>query len=263
MPGKSSEIKAKAQRWFRFYAESLDDPKVQRLPPHLFKTWVNLLSMACTSGGTIRRDDVAFKLRLSEHDAATQIDELIGFGLLDIQADKTIEPHNWKARQFISDTSNERVRKHRENKKKGACNVTCNENVAPPEQSRAETEITPKPPEGDSADVVQFAKPVMDWRTAFATSDDHDGVEVRNGHLVLVNGTRTHWLTEFGDDESALSNALREAHANVNVGSRKSLKVQVEATLARIVRDMTSRRKNYLAAAAAKAAPKPVKLSRW
>lgn len=29
--------KPEPRRWFRFYAEALDDPKVQRLPPHLFK----------------------------------------------------------------------------------------------------------------------------------------------------------------------------------------------------------------------------------
>jgi hypothetical protein len=120
-------------------------------------------------------------------------------------------------------------------------------------------EPTPKPPQGASTNASQ-----IDWRTAFATKDDHAGIEVtENGDLVLVNGTRQHWLEEFGNDERALGNALREAHAAVNEGSRKSLKVQVEATLARIVRDMTSRQKNYLAAAAAKAEPKRVKLSRW
>lgn len=116
-------------------------------------------------------------------------------------------------------------------------------------------EPTPKPPQGAST---------INWRTAFATKDDHAGIEVtESGDLALVNGTRQHWLEQFGNDERALGNALREAHAAVNEGSRKSLKVQVEATLARIVRDMTSRQKNYLAAAAAKAEPKRVKLSRW
>jgi len=120
-------------------------------------------------------------------------------------------------------------------------------------------EQTPKPPQGASADASQ-----INWRTAFATKDDHAGIDVtETGDLVLVNGTRQHWLEEFGNDNRALGNALREAHAAVNESSRKSLKVQVEATLARIVRDMASRQKNYLAAAAVKAAPKPVKLSRW
>jgi uncharacterized protein YdaU (DUF1376 family) len=135
--------------------------------------------------------------------------------------------------------------------------------IEPKANSLKPKKETPKPPEGASADVIQFAKPVLDWRTAFGTNDDHAGVDLVDGSLVLVNGTRQFWLTEFGNDDRALGNALREAQATVNPGSRKSLKVQVEATLARIVRDMTTRQKNYLAAAAAKAAPKPVKLSRY
>lgn len=116
MPANQSQIKAAPQRWFRFYAETLDDPKVQRLPAHLFKTWVNLLAMACTAGGLINRDDVAFRLRLSEHEAGTQIDELIGLGLLDFLQDGKIEPHNWKGRQFVT-SSADRVAKYREKRR--------------------------------------------------------------------------------------------------------------------------------------------------
>jgi len=43
MPENENDIKAEPRRWFRFYAESVNDPKVQRLPAHLFKTWVNIL----------------------------------------------------------------------------------------------------------------------------------------------------------------------------------------------------------------------------
>jgi uncharacterized protein YdaU (DUF1376 family) len=121
----------------------------------------------------------------------------------------------------------------------------------------------PKPPQGALGEVIEFAKPVTDWRTMFGTSDDHAGIEVRNGDLILVNGTRQHWLEEFSNDERALANALKEAHAAVNPGSRKSLKVQVEARLASIVRDSKARRANALAVAAAREAPKRVKLSRW
>ena len=48
-------------RWFRFYDEALDDPKVQRLAPHLFKTWINLLCLASKEDGTMpSNDDIAF-----------------------------------------------------------------------------------------------------------------------------------------------------------------------------------------------------------
>ena len=53
-------------RWFRFYDEALDDPKVQRLAPHLFKTWINLLCLASKEDGTMpSNDDIAFRLRIS------------------------------------------------------------------------------------------------------------------------------------------------------------------------------------------------------
>lgn len=124
-------------------------------------------------------------------------------------------------------------------------------------------EHTPKPPQGASQEPIQSGKQ-FDWRTAFATSDDHDGIELAHGRLILVNGTRQHWLDQFSGDESDLDNALVEAQAAVNPGSRKSLKVQVEATLARIVRDLKARQRNALAIAAKREQPKkPFKPSRW
>jgi len=118
--------------WFRFYHEALDDPKVQRLPPHLFKTWVNILCVACANGGEIPgMDDLAFLLRLSAHEAQQHVDELIFSGLIDIRQDKRLEPHNWANRQFVSDSSAARVRKHRQAKRE--CNVTPTVTVTPPD----------------------------------------------------------------------------------------------------------------------------------
>lgn len=101
--------------WFRFYTEALDDPKVQRLSPPLFKTWVNLLCVANSHGGKLPPiDDIAFMLRLSSHEAESQLDELILLGLIDIAPDKSRAPHNWSKRQFVSDIAADRVRKYRD-----------------------------------------------------------------------------------------------------------------------------------------------------
>lgn len=137
--------KRKALPWFRFYAEAIDDPKVQRLAPNLFKTWVNLLCIASQSGGILPSiDDIAFRLRMSVHDAEQQISDLILAGLLDI-TESGRSPHNWSGRQFQSDCSTERVKKHRRNKAATLCNVSETASETPPEQSiaehsRAETE---------------------------------------------------------------------------------------------------------------------------
>lgn len=117
-------------RWFRFYDDAINDPKVQRLSPHLFKTWINLLCLASKSGGKLPSDDdVAFLLRSSIQDAAQQVEDLILAGLIDIGPRGERTPHNWSNRQFASDSSAERVRKHRQNKKEKPCNVTRNAKV--------------------------------------------------------------------------------------------------------------------------------------
>lgn len=137
-----------SNRWFRFYNEVLDDPKVQRLSPTLFRAWVNLLCLASASDGKLPSiDDIAFKLRVSVQDAQQHIDELILAGLLDPTTDGLV-PHNWRARQFVSDSSTERVRKHRRNKTETQCNVSETANETPPDtdsESDTDSEAENKP----------------------------------------------------------------------------------------------------------------------
>lgn len=135
-------------RWFRFYTEALDDEKVQLLPPSLFKTWINLLCLAASSGGKIpRASSVSFRLRLSTHDTQQQIDELILAGLIDIGPDGALKPHNWEVRQYVSDTSSDRVRKFRKNNKKRRRNGDETFHGTTPEaetETEAETEADSK-----------------------------------------------------------------------------------------------------------------------
>ena len=71
-------------RWFRFYEGALDDPKVQRLPPPVFKGWVNLLCLASRDKGRLPSlSDIAFALRVTEHEADTLIQALLTAGLID------------------------------------------------------------------------------------------------------------------------------------------------------------------------------------
>ena len=100
--------------WFRFYIEAIDDPKVQKLSPDIFKTWVNLLCLASAGDGVLPGiDDMAFRLRLTEKVATDHVSKLRAQGLLD-EMPSGLCPHNWAARQFVSDVSTERVRKFRE-----------------------------------------------------------------------------------------------------------------------------------------------------
>ena len=128
-------------RWFRFYDEALDDPKVQRLAPNLFKTWVNLLCIASKSDGKLPSDDdLAFKLRISVQDAAQQMQDLILAELIDIGPKGERFPHNWQSRQYASDSSAERMRKHRKNKKENKGDVTGDGAVTLQNQIRTDTD---------------------------------------------------------------------------------------------------------------------------
>lgn len=121
-------------RWFRFYDEALNDRKVQSLSGDLFKAWINLLCLASKSGGAIASiSDAAFALRASEAKAGAIIADLASKGLLDQVDGGYFEPHNWAARQFKSDVSNDRVKRHRERARNAECNVTTTVTVTPPE----------------------------------------------------------------------------------------------------------------------------------
>ncbi len=104
--------------WFRFYAEVLDDPKVQGLSDKIYRTWIGVLCIARRNGGLLpSMKDVAFLLRISEKEAKARISELIGAGLIDRVGDDRetrLSPHNWEIRQYDSDVSTARVRAFRE-----------------------------------------------------------------------------------------------------------------------------------------------------
>lgn len=111
-------------KWFRFYAEALNDRKVQSLPGDLFKAWVNILCLYCNEGAAIDLSSISFALRAGDSKAEAIVDDLLNRGLLDDTAAGLV-PHNWNNRQYKSDVSNERVKRHR----KRPCNVT----VTPPD----------------------------------------------------------------------------------------------------------------------------------
>lgn len=101
-------------RWFRFYDEALDNPKVQNLPPALFKAWVNILCIASKRNGRLGSiDDIAFALRMTVKQAEAAVTGLKAARLID-GAGAVIEPHDWHAMQYSSDSSAERMRRHRQ-----------------------------------------------------------------------------------------------------------------------------------------------------
>ncbi len=99
-------------KWLRLYDDLIDDVKVQRLPPVLFKHWINLLCLANkgeTRGELPPLEDIAFRLRIDEEQAAVVLAELTERGFIDQTPDGALTPHNWTARQRNSDDGASRV----------------------------------------------------------------------------------------------------------------------------------------------------------
>lgn len=119
-------------RWFRFYAEALRNPKVLRLSDKDFRLWIRLLAVASENDGHIAPlEDLKLVLAMRLDHLQGGVDRLISGGLIDALADG-YEPHGWAKFQFKSDTSTERVHKHREKR-----NVS---ETAPEAETEAETE---------------------------------------------------------------------------------------------------------------------------
>ena len=74
-------------RWFRFYSEVLNDPKVQRLPITDRWHWIELLCLANereTRGTLPSISDIAFALRMPAAKATACVETLKAAGLLDL-----------------------------------------------------------------------------------------------------------------------------------------------------------------------------------
>jgi len=175
-------------RWFRMYADVLDDPKVQRLAPGLFKAWVNLLCLASRHDGQLpAMEDIAFALRLDENVTRDIIRDLLKCGLLE-ECDG-LSPHNWRGRQFKSDadeTATERKRKQRERdkvKENGPVTPPVTDHVTrdgdvtshPPEQIRTDTEQSRADARAaEDAPHCRFAQDALDNRAADLTAWEID-----------------------------------------------------------------------------------------
>lgn len=132
-----------ANQWFRLYAEFATDPKVQMMSEANQRRFIMVLCLRCSNDDvTLQDEEVAFQLRISIEEWATTKALFLSKGLLD----ENNTPSAWDKRQFVSDSSAERVRKHREAKKK-VLSTDCNgRNVTetPPEaeaEAEAEAEV--------------------------------------------------------------------------------------------------------------------------
>jgi hypothetical protein len=110
----SEAERPETKHWFRVYNTILDDPKVQQLSAENFRALINLWALASQNRGVFpSENDIAFRLRMKPEKASKVLADLKAARLID-ETDEGLKPHNWPSRQFKSDSSTERVRRHRE-----------------------------------------------------------------------------------------------------------------------------------------------------
>jgi len=154
--------------WFRLYTEILDDKKIKRVcrvtgesKALVIGVWVILLALASDSDErgllyisdetpyTI--DDLSAETGLDEDALVTVLNEFTKLGMLAKVENETLQISKWNDRQYKSDVSSARVKKHRETLR----NRYSNGDVTPPEsdtESDTDTELI-----NDSAREKEFS----------------------------------------------------------------------------------------------------------
>lgn len=125
-------------RWFRFYDDAINDPKVLRLSDALFRAWMTLLCIASKYDGVLPpTSDIALMLRVKVTKVAEWLAALTAAGLID-NNDGVFAPHNWNARQYKSDVTDPtaalRQKAYRERIKNRNATVTVTDTRADTEQ---------------------------------------------------------------------------------------------------------------------------------
>lgn len=173
-------------RWFRFYAEAMRNPKVARLSDKQFRLWVQLLAVASENDGKIPCiDDLKVVLNRRLDHLLTGVKELLSAGLID-RLEDGYEPHNWGKFQYKSDSSSERVAKHRAKR-----NVT----VTPPdtetdtETDTEENNYQPDKPvvDGFCGRVIRLTKADFDrWQRSYPDLDLTAALQSRDDWLATA-----------------------------------------------------------------------------
>lgn len=139
-------------RWFRFYDEALNDPKILKLSDKLFRVWVGLLCVASKNDGKIPpMEDTSLLLRMKSEKLSGDVKSLIAAGLLD-DVGGTLSPHNWNVRQYKSDVSTERVKRFRNGRRNVSLAVS--ETAPDTEQIQRQRQNSPQRGNVSSFEVV-------------------------------------------------------------------------------------------------------------
>ena len=136
-----------ANPWFRMYSEFASDPKVQSMSEVMQRRLLMLFCLRCSNVlATLQPDELAFALHISIDELSDAKTLFLQKGFIDDQWNLI----NWDKRQFNSDSSTARSRKHREAKKEFSKNsnvgATLRNVAATPPDTDTDTDIKPPTP---------------------------------------------------------------------------------------------------------------------
>lgn len=188
--------------WFRMYSEFRTDPKVQTMGESMQRRYIML--MCLESDGDLQKltdSEIAFALNLTKSKLIQTKSELIQKNLIEV-IDEKIHIKNWDKRQYVSDTSTDRVKKHREK----IANETlqkrlCNGDVTPPDtDTDTEKDIPPvsdetSPNGGIAPSETEPPKPSRKKQTKQTMPSKH-----RYGqHVMLTDDEHAKLVAQFGE----------------------------------------------------------------
>ncbi len=193
--------------WFRMYHDVINDPKVHRLTIARRWRWVEVLCIASKAkerGRLPSLENIAFHMRIKTSEAESIISDLIRYGLVDELPDgKGLRVHNWDEYQKVSDTSAQRVARHRERHANEARNVTGNvtgngdvtsqsarvrEEIQRERKKKTTYPLAPSVPNPDPDDEARLTAEANARRNAFAKAADE---RARQAEVRMKGGDRT------------------------------------------------------------------------
>jgi hypothetical protein len=200
-------------RWLRLYDDTINDPKILKLPEAMRWHWVAFLCVASKNQGDLPPlDDIAIQLRVTTGKATEIIGVLVKAGLLD-KTETGFAPHNWNGRQYKSDVSTERVKRFR--------NAKRNVSETPPDtETDTDTEKhslreCSAPAKRGTRLPEDWVPSVEDWREATAKLGEQ-------GSVFELSKFRDHWKAQPGqrgvklDWNATFRNWIRNARGPAN-----------------------------------------------
>jgi hypothetical protein len=188
-----------ANPWFRLYSEFAFDQKVQMLSEVDQRRLIMLFCFRCSGNVTLQDEEVTFQLRCSNDEWLKTKATFIAKGFIN----EHNEVLNWDKRQYISDSSSERVARHRDKKKSDV--TLCNVTVTPPEQNRTEQKQNKVSLPKDFA----ISERVVTW----ANKEGYINLQKHFDNFVLSAQAKGYTYVNW---DSAFMSAIRANWANVS-----------------------------------------------